>query len=134
MMTWDTVWNISKLLGMCGAFVIAAWIITKHKVVEILQLELKLSREHSEQCDKTVLHYRDEMHATRNECTAEVDKAEQQLKAVEIENASLKAKTDLSPVMETMTKFIGEQTQINGQVLQALERLTRGMKTTNGQI
>lgn len=144
MWLWETLWNISKVLvglaTLAAVIAIAAkmWSLTaKDNLIDILKEELKVARDHSDACDKTTLHYRNEMHEVRNKAEASIrtaqvsfEDSQARLKMVEIENATLKAKTDLSPVMETMTKFIQEQTLINSKILQALERLAEHMAPT----
>lgn len=150
---WEIIFNVLKLIGIAGgvsAAVIAAriWLReqseqgishAKDDVIALLRTELELARIHADQADKTVLHYRDEMHTTRKECDADAKVAQadredalKTLKQVEIENATLRAKTDLSPVMGAMTdmikdqrKFFKEQTDINAEVLTALRDLKK---------
>ncbi len=144
-MTWELLWNIGKVIGLI-MFVLAAattiakvWSKTsKDNLVNHLQDELKLCREHGLENDKLVLHYRDEMHAVRNECTIKIDAAvaglefaREKLKAVEIENARLTSMTDLSPVVERLTQFMDDhrkftegQTAINAQILKELKLLS----------
>lgn len=142
---WETAFNVLKVLGalaaITGAVIVCARVWSgsaKDQFIALLQQELKISREHCDQCDKDVAHYRDEMHTTRNECSDTVEKArvkvdeiKDQVKKLEIDNATLLAKTDLSPVMNVMTEFITEQrgfikeqTEINHKVLEALQQLT----------
>lgn len=144
-MTWDTVWNILKLtgslVGLAALVTLCAKVwssTTKDKIISLLETELDLARQHTERCDLEVVHYREEMHQVRGECQADVTKheaallaAREKLKVAEVANAGLLAKTDLSPVMESLTGFIKEQrnftkeqTEINAQVLEALKRLT----------
>lgn len=141
---WETVFNVVKILGAFGALVTGIIVVArlwsgaiKDQLIHHLKSELGLCRDHSAACDKTVEHYRTEVHDIRDECNGTVAKAlletntaKEALKSVEIENASLRARTDLSPVMSVMTEFMKEQrefikdqTQINGLVLGALQRL-----------
>lgn len=147
-MNWDLLFNIIKVAGACGG-IIAAIVMggrfwsgsSRENLLKHMQSELELSREHVKAADRTVLHYRDEMHDVRKECNGEVTKARNQveemqekLKTVEIENASLLAKTDLSPVMTFMNEqrefvkeqreFVKEQTDINAEVLKNLRYIS----------
>lgn len=144
-MTWDTGENTAKLIGWV-LFGVAAvttiakvWTNTaKDKLIEIIEKELSISRQHIEQCDRDVLHYREEMHEVRKECQAKILQSDSDLllaretmKQVEIENARLMERTDLTPLMSRLTdfiteqrKFTQEQTAINERVLKALQQLT----------
>lgn len=137
-MTWDTGENAVKvfgwiLVGVAAITTIAkVWTNTaKDKLIEIFEKELSISRQHIEQCDKDVLHYRAEMHEVRKESQAKVFQADtdmlilrEKLKQMEIDSAVLISKTDLSPVMVSLTNFIKDQTEINSKILTALKQLT----------
>lgn len=141
---WDTAFNVLKVLGSLGAIVTVVMVISRvwsgtarEQLIELLKSELAIAREHVSGGDNTVAHYRQEMHNTRAECEdirgkalRETEAAKESLKRVEIENADLRARTDLAPVMTVMTafvteqrEFIHEQTKINSQVLATLEKL-----------
>ncbi len=150
---WDTAFNFLKILGSVGGLAALVVIVARvwngtanERLIKVLESELKLKQEHCEGADRTVLHYRDEMHDTRKECEGktkvaelERDQAKDALKQVQIENADLRARTDLSPVMMTMTEFIKEhresmeqqrefireQTEINTQILSVLKGLSK---------
>lgn len=111
----------------------------KDEVIALLNTELGAQRVHSERCDKDVAYYREEIQTVRTTATervakavAEVEIIKESHKGIEIENAGLKAKTDLSPVMDTMHKFFTDQSRINKEVLLNLESISVYFKRING--
>lgn len=144
-MTWNMAENAAKTVGwiLGGISVVTvlakSWAgAAKDKCIEMLEKQLTIALQRTEQCDKDILHYREELHQVRNECNDKLTQSaltlldsHEKLKKVEIENATLLARTDLTPVMSSLTEFIveqrkftKEQTEINERVLQALQQLT----------
>lgn len=141
---WNLLADISSTLGNVatglGIFIVLVAAVTtiakvyvetgKDKLISILQT----TKNNLEVDNK---HYRQEVHDIRNSSQRKISEAEnavlvalQQLKEVELRNAQLVAKTDLSPVMETMTNFIIEQrefvkkqTEINVEILSGLRKI-----------
>jgi len=143
-MTWENLWNIAKMLGAVTGLAALVTLIARiwtsairERLIETLQDDLKLAREHSEHGDKLRHDLRAELQGQLSKVEAELLFARGKMKDVEVENARLLAKTDLSPVMQSLTSFIEEQrnftkeqTEINARVLKALEQLiTRVAKT-----
>lgn len=143
-MIWNVLATITNVLGTIGTIVGVTVVILgaiatisrvwsetgKDKLISIL-------KDQNDRLDQDCRHYRQEVHGIRAEAQVVISDAEvkvarmaQSLKEVELRNAQLVAKTDLSPVMETMTNFILEQrafmekqTAINNEVLLGLRRL-----------
>jgi hypothetical protein len=63
-----------------------------------------------------IMAYRDQVHAKNEESNAKII-------TLTTENAELKSKTDLSPLMKMMQTFFAEQTEINQQILDGLTEL-----------
>lgn len=108
----DLAFNVLKLVGATGAAVTVIIVIARvwsgtarERLITNLEKELELANDHKERADKTVQHYRDEMHSVRNDANAEVAKmrntleeAREDCKAIEVENAALKSRPDLSSI------------------------------------
>jgi hypothetical protein len=92
------------------------------KVVEVVRLEADAWRKRYEGEHQEALEYRERAHTHANESNSLVLR-------LTAENAELRSKTDLSPVL----KFHQEQSEINGKIVGALDKIVRHLDLATGQ-
>jgi hypothetical protein len=90
----------------------------KDEAIRISGINAEAWKSHYQAAHLELNKYREEQH-TRN------DESNAKILSLTDENAQLRAKTDLSPVMKLMQDFFKEQTAINEKILAALIDLER---------
>lgn len=93
---------------------------SKDEAIRISNLNAVAWESHYKASHVELNKYRDEQHVRNDEANARIVR-------LTSENAELRGKTDLSPVMELMKGFFQEQTAINAKILAALTNLEARM-------
>jgi capsule polysaccharide export protein KpsE/RkpR len=138
----ETLLNLLRAIGYIGGLVAVFVVIARvwsgtarERLITYLQSELKAAREHCDEADKTVKHYRDEMHDVRAACEGEVKKAQVQLEetkdqltASKLENVKLHARPDLTTIEELVkgqTEMMTSHIECDKKVFTSFEKSFR---------